>query len=457
MNKNVDRRNKWCFGLGTIGRDMFYTMVSTYMMVYITEVLMVSDATLGLITVVFMALRIFDAFNDPVMGLLVDNTRTRFGKFKPGMAIGAVIGGACMVMMFVDMGLTGAAYACVFGLCYLMWDLFFGLNDIAYWSMLPALSTDQKKREEMGAFARICANLGMFMVVILVIPATNALGAFTGSPKKGWFVFALLMALLMLLSQAITLFGVKENKGYFKEEEKTSLKEMFQVLFKNDQLLFLTIAMSLFMTGSSTTACFGVHYFKYVYQNEAAYPLFALVMGASQLTALGLFPRFAKRFKRRQLYMAATLIVVFSYLLFFFAPTEMLYVGLAGALLFVGQAFIQMLTLVLLADTIEYGQWKLGKRNESITFSVQPLINKIGGAVAGGILGLTLILSGVNGAATAAEVTKEGIVMMKAAMMLVPLVLISAGTVIYLKKFTIDEARYQGILGDLKARGDIKP
>jgi len=456
MQKSGEKRNRIFFGLGTIGRDMFYTMVSMYVMVYITEVVIVPDSTLAMMTVALTILRIFDAFNDPVMGLLVDNTHTRFGKFKPGIFIGAVIGAVCMAFMFFDMRLTGLAYVLVFSVFYLLWDIFYGLNDIAYWSMMPSLSTDQKEREKIGSFARICANIGLFTTVVGIIPATKALGEMTGSLKQGWFAFALIVIALMWGFQCFTLFGVKEQKDYFKEEEKTSLKEMFRAIFKNDQLLWVAIAMSLFMIGYTTTTSFGVHFFKYAYGDENMYSMFALVLGVSQLTALSVFTFFSKRFTRKRLYQGATLMVVAGYMLFFFSPMNMTFIGVAGVLLFVGQAFIQMLMLMFLADTIEYGQWKLGKRNESVTFSVQPFINKIGGAVASGVLGLTLIVSGINSAPSPADVTPGGITILKAAMLVLPLITIAASYFIYAKKYTIDEKSYAKILEDLKARGDIK-
>ncbi|MCE5343638.1 MAG: glycoside-pentoside-hexuronide (GPH):cation symporter [Eubacteriales bacterium] len=456
MQKNYDHRNKYCFGLGTIGRDMFYTMVSMYVMVYITEVLNVPNATLAVMTALLLVLRVFDAINDPFMGLVVDNTRSRFGKFKPWILIGAIVGGVSMVMMFLDLGLTGAAYAAAFAAFYLVWDVFYGLNDIAYWSMMPSLSTDQRQRERIGSFARICANIGMFTVVVGIIPVTNALSAAVGSAKQGWFLFAVIVALLMLGFQMITLFGVKEQKGYFKQEEKTTLRQMFRVLFQNDQLMWVAVAMSLFMIGYTTTASFGVYFFKYAYRDENMYSIFALVLGVSQLSALSVFTFFRKRFTRRKLYSGATGLVVAGYLLFFFSPMNMAYIGVAGVLIFVGQAFIQMLMLMFLADSIEYGQWKLGKRNESITFSVQPFINKIGGAIANGVLGVTLLISGINAAPTPADVTVGGISTMKVSMLLLPLITIVAGYIVYMKKFKIDEKRYAEILSDLKARGDIQ-
>jgi len=470
MEKTNALRNKLCYGFGTIGRDMFYTMVSMFIMIYITEVLIVTDATLALLTTVLLGLRIFDAVNDPIMGLIVDNTRTSFGKFKPGMLIGAIIGAACMLMMFFDTGLTGAAYVLVFGLSYLLWDISYGLNDIAYWSMMPSLSTDQKERERIGSFARICANIGLFVVVVGIIPVTNALGVAVESVfdsiknefvatahglKQGWFIFALIVVALMLGFQAITIFGVKERKGFFKQEESTSLLDMFRVIVKNDQLLWVAISLSLFMIGYMTTTSFGVHFFKYAYGDEGMYPVFAAVLGASQLTALAVFTQFSKRFTRRKLYTGATILVVAGYLLFFLAPMNMLLIGAAGVLIFVGQAFIQLLMLMFLADTIEYGQWKLGKRNESITFSIQPFINKIGGAIATGVLGLTLIISGINAAENPDDVTPEGITILKVAMLLIPLVVIVIGYFINMKKFKIDETRHAQILADLRQRGDI--
>lgn len=456
MKLSADGKNRLFFGLGTIGRDMFYTMVSMYVLYYITEVRIVSDATLAAMTVLLFILRTFDAFNDPLMGLIVDNTKTRFGKFKPWILVGGLIGGIAMVLMFTDLGLSGAAYIVVFGLFYVAWDIFYGLNDIAYWSMMPSLTTDQRTREKIGSFARICANVGMFAVVVGIIPLTGALADAAGSAAQGWFWFAVLMALFMLGFLLFTLFGVKERKGYFRQEDKTSLRDMFRVLLKNDQLMWVAVSLSLFMIGYVTTTSFGVYFFKYAFGNEDMYAVFALVLGVSQIAALAAFTKVRMRFTRRRLYTWATMLVVAGYVLFFAAPMDMAWLGVAGVLIFVGQAFIEMLMLMFLTDSIEYGQWKLGKRNESITFSVQPFINKIGGAIASGVVGLTLIVSGVNKAQSAAEVTAQGVLVMKIAMLILPLIAILLGYIVYLKKFRIHEEVYEKIMQTLRARGDIE-
>ncbi len=451
------RQNRIFFGLGTVGRDMFYTTVSMFLMYYLTDVLNLDDSMMWWMTLVLTVFRVFDALNDPVMGLVVDNTDTRFGKYKPGMLVGALVGAVFMVLMFYDMGLNGAAYILFFAFCYLMWDIFYGANDIAYWSMLPALSLDQKERERAGAFARICANIGMYAVVVGIMPVTKMLADATGSDTRAWFLFALGTAVLMLLFQLFTLLGVREKRDAFKKEEKTTLRGMVDAIVKNDQLLYTTLSMALFMIGYTTTTSFGLHFFKYAYGDEDMYGVFALVLGAAQLLALTAFPHFSKRFDRKRLYQGATVLVVLGYLVFFFAPMHMLPIGAAGMLLFTGQAFIQLLMLMFLADTIEYGQWKLGKRNDAVTFSLQPLINKLGGAVSSGIVGATLILSGINRANSASDVTPQGITLLKAAMLLLPLVCIVLGYIVYARKYRIDAAFYDRMVGELKQRGDVTP
>ncbi|NLY96089.1 MAG: MFS transporter [Clostridiaceae bacterium] len=449
-------RNKYCFGLGTVGRDMLYTLVSMYLLFYLTDILNLPDSTMWWMTAVLTVLRVFDAVNDPFMGVLVDNTKSRYGKFKPWIAVGAVLAGVFTVLMFTDTGMTASSYIVFFTFVYLTWDIVYGANDIAYWSMLPSLTIDLREREKIGSFAKICANVGMYIVVVAIIPVTEILSRLTGSAVQGWFVFSLIVAGLLLLFQSFTVFGVKEMKGTFKEEEKTTLREMFSVIFKNDQLMVTAVAMALFMIGYCTTTSFGVYFFKYGYKDESMYSVFAGVLGVSQITALSLFPVFAKRYNRKRLYTFATAMVAAGYIVFFFAPMKMIPIGIAGILVFIGEAFISILMLMFLTDTIEYGQWKFRKRNESITFSIQPFINKIGGAIANGIVGITVIIAGINRAETPEDVTSEGLLIMKLAMLVLPLIFIAVGYFIYLSKFKIDDRLFEQIVAELKQRGDIR-
>ena len=450
MKKNY---NRWTFGLGTVGRDMVYTMISMYLMFYLTDVLQLSDDVLWWVTGIIMAARVFDAFNDPFMGVIVDNTHTKYGKFKPWICIGAVLVSILTVLLFSDFGLSGSAYIVVFGIIYVLWGIAYTMNDISYWSMLPTLSQDQREREEIGSVSRICASIGLFAVVTLIVPVTEAIGGAVGSLQKGYFILSIILVVIMLAFLCFTVFGVKEPMRGNQKEEHTSVKELVRIIFKNDQLLVTALAMALFMIGYSTTTSFGLYYFKYVYGDEGMYSIFALILGVSQIFALSIFPVLGKRYPRKKLYAFSTALVVTGYLIFFFAPTNtMLFIGIAGLILFIGQAFIQVMTLMFLTDSVEYGEWKFGKRNDSVTFSLQPFINKMGGAIASGVVGAIVIVSGMSQAQSAADMTASGIFILKMAMMVFPLVCIVIGFLVYRSKYILDEEMYGKIVRELGER-----
>lgn len=477
---NATKRSRYFFGLGTLGRDGVYTLISMYLTVYLTEVQGLSGIPLLVLGVLMAIFRVFDAFNDPVMGTIVDNTSTKWGKFKPWIVFGVMTSGIITVLLFTDFGLSGGAYVAYIAVMYLMWGMAYTTNDISYWSLMPAITKDQKMREKIGAFARICANVGMFAVVILY---TNVPSLFGMDPKKSYFIFTIILVAVMWLFQMFTVFGVKEERMQTSElKDKTSLKGMINALAKNDQLMVAAVAMALFMIGYCTTTNFGVHYFKYAYKDEGTYMIFAAVLAVAQLTALVVFPLFSKKFTRKQLYFGSMITVVIAYILFFLSFENLALIVVAGLALFFAQAFIQLLMLLFLADAVEYGEWKLGKRNESVSFAVQPFVNKLGGAVGQLVLTLTLVISGIDTvsntnsalqdkiaastnpaeialweaeiAANINNVTGAPIWIMKIAMMILPLICILAGFIIYHKKFKIDEKMYSQIIDDLRARNE---
>ena len=449
--KDLNRRNKYCFGLGTVGRDMFYAFEANAILYFLSNVLSLPLWVFGITSALLSVLRIVDAINDPITGLVIDNIRSPWGKFKPAILVGGVLSAVFYLVLFGEIG-SGVTFIVIFSLAYVLWDISYGINDIAYWTLLPALTQDQKQRENFGAFARICANVGMFAIMVGWQPITSALG----NTKEAWFTVAVAVSVLYLLGLLFPLLGVKEDRSLYEKEEKTSLKQMWTALVKNDQLMWTTLSMALFMVGYCTTTGFATYYMQYVYGNIDMYAILAAACGVSQLAALAVFPLFSKRFNRKQLYTGATGLVVVGYGVFLFADASLGLITASAVLLFVGQAFIQLLMLMFLADTVEYGQWKLGKRNESVTFSLQPVVNKLGGALSTGLVSIALVLSGIKtGDVAATAIDAAGKLVVKGSMFVVPLLFIVAGYVIYLKKFKLDEEFYGRIVRDLKEKGSL--
>ncbi len=464
------KRNKYCFGLGTVGRDALYSLVSMYLLNFLTDVVTFSDGGLAVIGIMLTLFGIFDAVIDPFVGAIVDNTKTKWGKFKPWIFGGMIGTGVLTVLMFHNFNMDETAHIILLGVTYLLFSIFFSLNDISYWSLMPAISKDQKVREGVGAFARICANVGMFSMVLIYTMVPDLFAGLGLDKRDSYFVFAIIVAIIMMLFQSITLFGVKEDRSRLESVERTSLKDLFRALFKNDQLLVTAVSMALFMIGYCTTTGFGLYYFEYAYKDAGVYMVFAAVLAIAQLTALSVFPLFRKKFTRKQLYTGSMIAVAISYIIFFLSFEQLPLIVIAGLGLFFAQAFIQLLMLLFLADAVEYGEWKLGKRNEAASFAVQPFINQFGGAMSKGVISFTLIISGINAIANSvadaegntdliAEIINStpdsAVWIMKISMMIFPLICILLGFFLYQKKFKIDEKFYAEIVRDLEERNSV--
>ncbi|MDR0847700.1 MAG: glycoside-pentoside-hexuronide (GPH):cation symporter [Propionibacteriaceae bacterium] len=450
---SVQSSNKWTFSVGTVGRDMVYTLISMYLIYYLTEALDLSNWVLGWVATLILVARLFDCVMDIVMGSIVDNTRTRWGHYKPWILVGMIASGLFTLLLFTDMGLKEGAFIGVFSVVYLLWGLSWTTNDIPYWSLMPALTLDQKERERIGSLAKIFATVGTFTVVVAIIPVTNALGASVGV-TKAWFLFALAVVVIMVLGQCVTLFFTKEP-DLVTEQEKVTLRQVFSVVVKNDQLLWTAIAMVLFMTGYITTTTFGTYFFKYAYRDENMYSPFGAVLGVGMIVGYIVFPVLRKRFTRRTLFTLAMSLIGVGYVIFFFSPMNIFIIGFAALLLFLGDAFVTVLMLVFISDTIDYGHWKLGRRNTAITFALQPFINKVGAALAAQIAAMTLIASGINEAKSPDDVTPGGLLFMKIMMLVFPLVCTAIAYVIYRWKYRIDETFHAQILSDLRDRGQL--
>ena len=479
MDKQM-RRNKICFAVGTIGRDALYSLVSMFLIEYLTSVVIFTKENALIIGGVLTVFGIFDAVIDPLVGAFVDNSKSKWGKYKPWIFIGMIGMGLLTIAMFHNIEMPEITHIILLCVSYFLFSIFFSLNDIAYWSLMPALTKDQKHRESIGSLARICASVGMFAMVLAFEKIPDFFAGLNLDRRTPYFITAVIVAVIMWLFQSVTLIGVKEEKVEIENTERTSLKDIFRALIANDQLMVTAVAMVLFMVGYCTTTGLGLQYFEYVYRDGSVYGTFAAVLAVAQLLALSTFSIFRKKFTRKQLYTGAMVLITVSYLLFFFSFEKLGLIIIAGLGLFFAQAFIQLLMLLFLADAVEYGEWKLGKRSEAASFAVQPFINQFGGAASKGVIAITLFLSGItamledyegyleaNGIieSTLAEAIKPDFIatlpensgwIFKIFMMLLPLACIIASFIIYYRKFRIDEEFYTQIVSDLEERNKIK-
>ncbi|MEI2776199.1 MAG: glycoside-pentoside-hexuronide (GPH):cation symporter [Tetrasphaera sp.] len=449
------RRNLWTFGVGTLGRDGVYTLVAFYLVVYLTDVLDVPSATMWWISAVMLIVRLGDAFLDPVIGALVDSSRSRWGQFKPWLAGGGVVSAVATVLLFTDFGLSGSAFVVAFGVILLVWGIAWSAHDLGYWGMLPALSLNPSERERLAATAKTFASVGQFAVVSGAPIVVAVLAGTEGGSPASWQLFAVIAVTVMVALMAVTFVGVRERRDIDLDGAHTDLRQLARVLFRNDQLLWAAAAYLLFMLGYGTTITFGWYFFKYAYGDENVFPVFALFVGLGQIAGLMTFPLVRKRWPRGRIYTWSTVIIVIAYAAFVAAPMKLAILGALAFVMFFLASWIMLLMLVFQADTIEYGQWKLGRRNNAVTFALQPFINKTSAAMNTWIISATIILAGINDADTAAEVTAGGIRLMKFSMLVLPAILIALAYLVWRARFRVDEAEHARIVAELAARGSF--
>lgn len=231
-------RSKLSFGVGAFGKDLVYALVGNLFMFYMTDVRFVAPAFVGTL---FMVARIWDAFNDPFMGMVVDNTRSKWGKFRPWIMIGTVLNAIVLALMFWNVDFEGNTFLAFCAVLYILWGMTYTIDDIPYWSMVPALTDDENERSQVSAIPRLFASFAWLIVGSFGLKIIDTAGG--GDRKIGFAYFAMMVSVIFVVCSAITVINCKE-KVVTKSAEKTTAKGMLHVLIANDQVkVILGIAL----------------------------------------------------------------------------------------------------------------------------------------------------------------------------------------------------------------------
>ncbi len=385
-------REKYSFGIGAFGKDIILAYVNVFLMIYFTDVLYITPAFVGSL---FFVARIWDAINDPVMGMIVDNTHNKFGKFRTWITIGTLLNAITFVGMFYTFGLEGKMLYVYISIIYILYGMTYTMLDIPYWAWLPNLTDDPHEREQIGVIPRIFASSSYLIMGIIsfhLIYFFNNIFGFNKNAEFGYTAGALLIATIYVSFMAITVFNVKETNSS-SSNEKINLKHMWTILTQNEHLksyIGLMLAYHLFNGGYGS---FMIYYLKYVAGNQNLFSIYS----ACQLAEMGgllLFPFIAKKFGRDTTYKIACLVPVLGLSILgfsaLFMPASAVLLATATIMMKVGAGLIIGTITVLVADVIDYNQLKFGMRNESIICSAQTFLVKTSGAVCGLMTGLAL-------------------------------------------------------------------
>ena len=481
----IRKKNLIMFPLGTVGRDTVYFLFTSCIMTFVLFTRNLSNSQFAAITAIVVAARIFDALNDPIMGNIIERTRTRWGKFKPWLVIG-ILSTSVVVYLAFNTELQGWSFVWFFGIIYFMYSITYTMHDISYWGMVPALSSDANARNQFTARATLFAGIGGTIASVLIPMFTVGDMAIGGSTTTAYGIIALIVCIIAPLFLCFTIFGVREKREYT-EAPPISFKKIWKTITGNDQLLWISLIFLLQQIGNGLiVGGIGATYIYFDFGYEGGlFSLFSIV-GMSVTALLMIFyPAISRKIKRKKLMGILAVISVVGYAVMLaaglFLPSAMpkFWAVVVGYMLSnFGQYGYYLVMMISIINTVEYNEYRTGERDEAIIASLRPFLTKLASAlivlitnasyIIFGVTGYTnqisdlenqcarnLIteadkISAISGVISGIEPGKTLALLL--CMVIIPCTLMLTSYVLYKKHYKLDEDEYARICAELEAR-----
>ena len=493
-DQKIVKRNLIMFPIGTVGRDMMYNLVTSYLLTFVLFTHKLTAAQLTAITAIMVAARVFDALNDPIMGNIIERTRTRWGKFKPWLVIG-ILTTAVVIYLAFNVQLQGWAFVWFFGIMYFLYSITYTMHDISYWGMVPALSSDADTRNKYTSRATLFAGIGGVLAASFIPMFTAGGNAIGGNAVTAYGRVALIIAILGPVFLAFTVFGVKETRNYNDDPvPPVSFKKIITTITGNDQLPWIALIFLLQQIGNGIVmAGLGQTYIYVEYGYEGGFFTLFQMLGMMVTAFLMIFyPAISRKTPRKKLMHLLMIISVVGYAVMLL-PSLLLTTGamkvagfdvkfllltLGYMLANFGQYGFYLIMMISIMNTVEYNEYKHGTRDEGIVSSLRPFLTKLASAltvaIANGTYIIFTILHYPNGiadleqAASTGEITAEqkaaeidtllsgvqhgqslGLLLV---MTVLPCVLMFLSYILYQRKYKLDEDEYSRICAELEQR-----
>ena len=463
--------SKLSYALGAVGKDMVYMLSASYVLYYFQDVLKVSAVAMG---VILLAARVFDAFNDPVMGVIVAKTKTRWGKFRPWLFIGTLTNAVVLFLMFTaPPSLDGAGLVAYAAVTYILWGITYTMMDIPYWSMIPAFTEGGKERENLTTLARSSAGVGSALITIVTVMAVQGLGRLAGGAdataneveRLGFSWFSLIVAILFVVFIILTCVNVREKSTV--DLKTASVGEMFRALVQNDQTMTVVGAIVLINSAVYITSNLVIYFFKYDFGGTGwygSYTLFNTFGGGIQILSMMLFyPMLRRKFSSMKIFYVSLTMAAAGYLVLLgltFTGMQSVFVLFVPAFfIFASVGMLNVLTTVFLANTVDYGELKNNRRDESVIFSMQTFVVKLASGVAAFIASICLQINALSDAATteadqtvdfSVNVAQSAKIGLRMTMAILPMIGLVAAFILFRKKYILTDEKLAEIAGKLK-------
>ncbi len=447
--------NRLAFGFGAFGKDLVYMLVANYILYYYNVVLGMSSVFIG---AVLMGARIFDAVNDPLMGIIVAKTKTPFGRFRPWILTGTVLNAVTIYALFsAPAGASDGKLRIWLSVIYIAWGITYTMMDIPFWSMIPAITSPGAERESLSSFARSCSGVGDAVPMVLtmaIVPVLSGSAAIADY-RIGFRWWALIIAVVFVVSEIVFVLCVPEKKP--ETMETVGVGQMFRSLFRNDQAMTSVFAVILVYLALNIVGNLILYFFQFDVGNTGAYNIFVGGCFAAQVVAMMLIPAIRKKVDKMQLFLYAILIQIlgFAVLLVFantglFKMTSWMILMIPGVMVYAGYGVLTVMLTIFLADSVDYGELKNGTREESVIFSMQTFTVKLAAGIAIFIAGIIIDIVALDpNAVVQSAATLTGL---RIFMTIPSAVILIIALVVFKKFYRLNDSRMEEIIRELGQR-----
>lgn len=424
------------YGMGSFGANVMYAFIAIYLMLYYTDSFGIKAAAVGLL---FLIARLVDGATDIALGILVDNTNTRLGKFRPWILVGSILVSLTTVACFLSPDLSEAGKLVYAYSTYILWSICFAIIDIPYWSLSAAITQNPTERTKVITIPRTIATFGF----LSVSAATLWLVKFVGS----WWGVALIYSLIFLACMLITFFGVKE-KHVVPRKERQSFKGFWTLLKQHRPLRLLLIGMFLLEMIGVIRGTFQLYFFIYNLNAEMMLGAFLTVSMVAQVLGAICSPFISAKIGKKNTALYSSALMGLACMTLFFFQSNIILIFAVGALAPFCGGIGQISLYSMVADCVEYGEWRSGNRSEGMVFSLNIFKTKLSGAIGGAIGGFMLSWAGYIPHQVQAVETAMWIGLL---FTLIP-GLLTLVSLIPLARYEITEKRFYEILDDIHQR-----
>ena len=452
MGKKLPLIRQIGYGVGATGLDLSYGLFYSYLSIYLTDALGISP---WFLLVLAPLARLWDGINDPMMGSLVDVSNHKMGKYRPWILRGTILNAIVLILMFNTPSVVAGSkavyvYVAVF---YILWGMTNTLADIPYWSMIPSFASEEKDRNLISTIARAFSGLGQGVIGILTVKMVAALSKSSesslenmssGDIRTGLGSWAIICAVLLVAFAAVSVASTKEN-NVIPSGEKFSFKKAINVIKNNDQLLVFMLFAMISNTGYYMTSGISNYYFKSVaniWDNQSVFYTFGAIGSVLGILVIPVCSKL--KMTNRSTYKLSLSIAIAGYIgmavIGYGFGANIYGLGICYLIASVGTGSMFVNQTVMLSDVVDYGEYKLGTRNQSLTFSMKGFLQKMAYTIQSIIMyasfGLTKyqVVTSDSAAVIQPQASKDAI---SALMFIVPPVCLIISLVIFSSKYKI--------------------